>query len=129
MLASAALVMFALGLLRGPTPGGVDGRTVAEAIALARGTPILTTDVPAEQIALAGGRVWASNPIDAFAPRVQLSYLEWTDGDRAGLTAVARDVRVVLVGRGSPSAALMRHQPDFRLVAQRRTYELFEKNG
>jgi hypothetical protein len=129
LVAGAALASFALGAVRGPAPSGADPRTIAQAIALARGTPILAGDIAAEQIALAGGKVWASNPIDAFAPGVQLSYLEWTDGQLAGLPGVGSDVRVVLVTRGSAEAELMRRLPAFRVVAARQPFELFEKNG
>jgi hypothetical protein len=129
LMASASLVAIVVGALRGPALSGADSRTVEQAIGLARGTPILASDIAAEQIALAGGRVWVSNPIDAFARRIQVFYLEWLDGDRAGLAGVGTDVRVVVVSNSSPGASLMRRTPGFRKVAERRGFELFEKNG
>jgi hypothetical protein len=127
LIAGASLAAIVLGALRGPVPNGAPRRTVAQAIELAGGSPILASDVAAEQIALAGGTVWASNPIDAFKPWVQVAYLEWMDGHRAALTAVGSRVRVVFVSRGSPEAALMQRTPGFRRVAESRGFELFER--
>lgn len=129
LLAGAAVAALVLGLARGPSPSGANSRTVSQAIRLAQRTPILATDIAAEQVAAAGGEVWASNPIDAFSRQTQVSYLEWTDGNPAGLAAVSKDVRVVLVGRNSAAAKLMRRTPGFRMVAGRGGFELFEKNG
>lgn len=129
LLAGAAVALLAVGVLRGPAPSGVGGQTILRVVALARGGPILASDIAAEQIALAGGRVWASDPIDAFSRRVQVSYLEWMDGDRSGLAGVSGRVRVVLVSRGSPEAMLMGRVPGFHLVAARQGFELFEKNS
>jgi hypothetical protein len=116
-----------LGALRGPPPTGADSRTVARAMELARGTPILADDIVAEQIALAGGKVWASDPIDAFDPRTQTSYLDWLDGRRAGLTAIGTHVHVVVVSRGTAEAVLMQRTPGFQAVARGGSFEIFER--
>jgi hypothetical protein len=127
LIAGAAMAAIVLGALRGPPTAGASPEAVARAMYLARGTPILATDVIAEQIALAGGTVWASNPIDAFEPRVQAAYLDWMDGRRAGVAAIGSDVRVVLVSPGSPQAALMLRLRGFRVVAGDRSFEIFER--
>ena len=65
-------------------------------------------DLLAEQVADAGGRVWVSNPIDAFSTADQRVYVEWLRGLPAGDAALAHAPRAVLVRRGrqgrSPAA-------------------------
>jgi hypothetical protein len=127
LIVGASVAAIVLGTIRGPGPSGADRRTVAQAIHLARGTPILASDIVAEQIALSGGKVWASDPIDAFQPQVQATYLDWLDGRSGVLTRVGRDVRVVLVSSGSREAALMHGVNAFRAVGHPRGFELFER--
>jgi hypothetical protein len=127
IIAAAGFTALILGAVRGPAPGAIDHAGIGDAISLARGTPILAADVEAEQIALAGGKVWASNPIDAFPPRIQVAYLKWLDGDRAALRTVPRAVHVVLVSRGSREAALMSHAAGYHLVLMRASYAIYER--
>lgn len=126
---AASLAVIVLGALRGPATSGADRHTIAQAIHLAQGTPILASAIAAEQIALSGGTIWASDPIDAFQPRVQTAYLDWLDGRRDVLTRVGKGVRVVLVSRGSHEAALMHRIPSFRSVAHPPGFELFVRKG
>jgi hypothetical protein len=100
-------------VVRGPLPGGAGGSLVRGAIALAHGTPVLADGSIDEQVALAGGRIWAGNPIDAFSRPVQTEYLDWTAGETGGAAALAPAVRVVIVSRGSPAQALMARMPGF----------------
>jgi hypothetical protein len=127
LMAAATVAAIVTGAVRGPTPTGPDRAVVAWTMHLAAGSPILAGDIAAERIALAGGRVWASDPIDAFEAPVQAAYLRWIDGERAGLAAVGRNVRVVLVARGTPAAALMQAAPGFRLVGRLDGFELFRR--
>jgi hypothetical protein len=110
----AAVVLLGLALVRGPVSAPGDGAAVAHAVALAHGSPVLAGSALDEQVALAGGRIWAGDPIDAFPRRVQAAYLDWLAGRPAGAAALAPGVRVVLVARGSTSAALMRRLGGFR---------------
>ena len=80
-------------------------------------TPILAEAIPAEQVALAGGRVWMSNPLDAFSHRNQRLYLDWLAGTAAGEAALQHAARVVLVIRGDAPAKRMQKAPAFRQVA------------
>jgi hypothetical protein len=127
MMAAVFLAGITAAAVRGPAPTGADRAVLTRALELAGRTPILADDIPAEQIALAGGRVWVSDPIDAFQPRAQVAYLEWMDGDPAGLAAAGRPVRVVLAGTGTPEAALMRRDRSFRAISRTRAFELFER--
>jgi hypothetical protein len=110
-VAAAVVVVFAL--VRGPVPAGASRSLVSGAIAVAHGSPVLADGSIDEQVALAGGRIWAGNPIDAFSRRVQAAYLDWLAGNRAGASAVTGAVRVVLVASGSRTQALMQRMPGF----------------
>lgn len=88
---------------------------IARAVALAHGTPILADSVDAERVALAGGRIWAGNPLDAFSRPVQATYLDFDAGLPSGRAALAlRAVRVVVVGAGDGAWGLVAHDRDFR---------------
>jgi hypothetical protein len=103
---TVALIIIAFSVASGPIRSGASKAMIARALALAHGTPILAPDIDAEQIALAGGRVWLSNPLEAFAPRYQAAYLDWLQGRPSGRQALAASVNVVLVDRGSATARL-----------------------
>ena len=79
----------------------------------AHGRPILAEPATAERIAAAGGRVWISNPLDAFTPAAQRAYLDWLDGKPSGLLVT---VRTVVVTRGSPAAQRLTHDGRFRIA-------------
>jgi len=120
-LAAVALpVVFALalfGLARGPLAAGAGTPVLDEALRRASETPILADGIPAEQVALAGGRVWMSNPIDAFSHRDQRLYLDWLAGRPSG-DAALRHARVVLVVRGSDAAKRLKGSHTFRPFAR-----------
>lgn len=123
---SAAALAFAVA--RGPVPTGASGAMVSGAIALAHGSPVLADGSIDEQVAMAGGRIWAGNPIDAFSRPVQTAYLDWAAGESAGTGAVTPAVRVVLVSRGSPTQALMARLPGFTAQRADRTAVLYERS-
>jgi hypothetical protein len=124
--AGAVAVVFALA--RGPLPGGASGPLIQRAVTLARGTPILAEDVIAEQVVLAGGKVWVSDPIDAFPARDQGAYLEWTAGQRAGRRALGSPIDVVLTARGSAAQQLTATTPSFHEVAADAATVLYLRN-
>ena len=124
---SALALVFALA--RGPAPSGASTTVVADAIALAHGSPVLADGAIDEQVALAGGRIWAGNPIDAFSHPVQAAYLDWLAGDASGRRALAPAVRVVLVGRGTPTETLMATAAGFEPIGGDRTTAVFERIG
>jgi hypothetical protein len=64
------------------------------------GRVVLAEPVLAQQVVLAGGRVWMTNPIDAFRRPDQRLYVEWFSGKASGAAAV-RKARLVLVRTGS----------------------------
>ena len=116
-LAVLCLAAGAFGLVRGPQASGADGLVVGRAIQTAHGRPILAEPAAAEQIAAAGGRVWISNPLDAFAPAAQRAYLAWLDGKPSGdrLLSVAR---TVVVTPDSPAAQRLSRDGRFRATAR-----------
>jgi hypothetical protein len=97
---------------------GANGSTptaVARAVQIAGGATILADSQPAEQIALAGGRIWAGNPIDAFSKPVQGLYLDFIAGSPGGRAALARpQIKVVVVGSGSAPERLVSSDRSFR---------------
>jgi hypothetical protein len=116
-LTTVAVVGAVIGVVRGPLDSGASAAMVSRAIALAHGRPILADDVIAEQVALAGGRIWVGDPIDAFTKRDQLIYLKRLAGDPSGGVTVAPGINVVLVTSGSPAQALAAHNTAFAEVS------------
>jgi hypothetical protein len=92
------------GLVRGPLVGGASNELISRAVVLAAGTPIVADGLLAEQVAVAGGTVWMSNPLDAFNRQDQRLYVDWLRGTAAGDGAVAHAPRVVLVTSHTPAA-------------------------
>jgi hypothetical protein len=112
-----AIVLAGFGLVRGPLSSGASKALLDMTLRRANGTPILADGIPAEQVALAGGRVWMSNPLDAFSHRDQRLYLDWLAGRPAG-DAALRYSRVVLAIRGGPAAKRLRDSSSFRPAAR-----------
>ena len=127
--AALAAGLLVVSLARGPVPSGASRSLVAGAIALAHGSPVLADGSIDEQVALAGGRIWAGNPIDAFPRRVQAAYLDWLAGNPAGAGALAPAVRVVLVSRGSQTQTLMARTPGFTVARTDASTILYERTG
>ena len=109
-----ALLLGLFGLVRGPLSTSAGMPLIDEALRRAAGTPILAESIPAEQVALAGGRVWMSNPIDAFPHHDQRLYLDWLAGRAAGDAALRHAPRVAIVIRGSHPARRLAHSSAFR---------------
>jgi hypothetical protein len=114
---AVAVALVVVGAVRGPLPSGAGKSLLADALRRAHGTPILADGIPAEQVAAAGGRVWLSNPIDAFSSHDQRLYLDWLAGRPSGDPAL-RHAQVVLVTRGDPAAKRLRHSSEFRQAAR-----------
>jgi hypothetical protein len=126
-VASVLVICFAG--VRGPASSGASSSLVTGAIALAHGSPVLADGSIDEQVALAGGRIWAGNPIDAFSHPVQAAYLDWLAGTRDGRRALGPDVRVVLVSTGTETQTLMQQSPGFVLAGGDRSTALYERVG
>jgi len=121
LAATASVVAIGFAVLRGPAASGASHSVVAGAVVLAHGSPVLASGAMDEQVALAGGRIWVGNPIDAFSRADQAVYLDWLAGDASGRRALAPDVRVVLVARGTDTQTLMRDTPGFAPAGGDRT--------
>ncbi len=85
---------------------------------------MLAEDVLAEQVALAGGRIWIGNPLDAFHRSDQSTYLDWLDGRPSGDADVAR-VDVVLVAPRSRAERRIAADPGFVPIASDGHAKLF----
>jgi hypothetical protein len=119
-VAAGALVALAIlyGLVRGPIQSGASRGLLEEALELAQGTPVLADGILAEQVALAGGRVWLGNPVDAFDSGDQRLYLAWLKGDPSGDRALEHAPRVVLVQTHSSAARRIAASSGWRPVAR-----------
>jgi hypothetical protein len=112
------------GVVRGPLEIGASPQLIEKAIDRAHGRPILAEPAVAEQIAQAGGRVWISNPLDAFRRSDQLLYLEWLQGQGSGARLLRR-VNVAVVSDGSPSEHRLGRDPRFSQAAKSGRFRLF----
>jgi hypothetical protein len=126
-VAVVCAALLAFGLVRGPQLRGAGRPLLSRALALAHGSPVLAAAEVEEQVALAGGRVVAGDPIDAFPARTQAAYLGWLDGRRQALHQLDGGVRVVLVIRGSPAQRLMAQAPGFALAGEDRQVLMYER--
>jgi hypothetical protein len=124
-----ALVIIVASVASGPIVSGASRAVVARAIRLAHGTAVLASDTQAEQVALAGGRVWVSNPLEAFSHRIQSAYLDWLQGLPSGRAAITSAVGVILVDRGSGSARLMAGTRGFIPTFRNGTTILYARAG
>jgi hypothetical protein len=116
-----------IGVAHGPLPSGATPRVLERTLAVAHGTPVLAEDLMAEQVADAGGRVWVSNPIDAFRPSDQRLYVQWLQGLPAGDAALAHAPRAVLVRRDGKADRRLRTDGDFRRVDSDPRTVLYER--
>jgi len=109
---------FAIGatalLVIGPTD---PGSSSLAARAAHTGRPVLAEAILGEQVALAGGRVWVDNPIDAFRPADQSLYLDWLAGKARGDGALSH-ADYVLVEPRSIAGDRAAHNPSLVPVAR-----------
>ena len=128
--AVAAALMLVVGLARTPSRDTVSRALVARAIALAHGTPVLADAIAAEQVALAGGRIWVGDPLDAFPRRIQGLYLDWLAGDSGGRAVLANPrIKVVLVSPGSAALTLTAADSAFVRVAGDKAAAVYVRRG
>jgi hypothetical protein len=103
-----------LAAVAGPARVSVGPVLLERTLAAAGGRPVLAEPALSERLALAGGRVWIGDPIDAFARADQDAYLAWLTGDSG--TILGR-VQFALVQRGSAADRLVRANAGFVRVA------------
>jgi hypothetical protein len=110
-------LLVVVGIVNGPLPVAGSERLVRLAISESRGTPVLAEPVLAEQVALARGRVWLANPLDAFEAADQRAYLDWLQGRPGGERAVRSAGRALLLRKTSDVAKRAAGDPALRRVA------------
>ena len=87
--AIAAVLGLVAVILLGKGPSDPGSHRLA-ALAARDDAPVLAEPILGQQVALAGGRVWVDNPVDAFHRADQQLYLDWLDGHgRAAVTHAA----------------------------------------
>ncbi len=114
------------GFVRGPLEPGASSALIARALAAAHGRPILAEPATAEQIAQAGGRVWISNPLDAFPKADQRRYLDWLQGRDPG---ELQGKAVVVVSRNSQVGRQLSRDRRFSRAATDANMSLFVRAG
>jgi hypothetical protein len=115
LAAAAAIALLVTAVIHWAGSNTGTPRAVSRAVQLAGGSPVLAEPLLAEQIALAGARIWAGDPIDAFSRPAQAAYLDFVAGSPGGRAALDRpDVRVVAVIAGDAAAHLVAQDSAFR---------------
>ena len=123
LVAAAGLVVAAL--VRAPTQLGAGPALRQEAVAAARGTPILADPYDAEQLALQGATIVIGNPIDAFDGRDQRLYVDWVRGSPTAGRLLAPTARVALVRRGIAAQRRLARDPAYCAAAADRRSILY----
>jgi hypothetical protein len=122
-------LLVVVGIVNGPLPVAGSEGLVRLAISESRGTPVLAEPVLAEQVALARGRVWLANPLDAFEPADQRAYLDWLQGRPGGDRAVRSAGRALLLRKTSDVAERAVDDPTLSRVASDDYAVLYVKRG
>lgn len=124
------LILVVADLVKAPHPSGASTAMVKRAVQLAHGSPVLADGLPAEQLALAGGRIWSGNPLDAFSRRIQSEYVDFLTGSSQGRAALGTPaVRFVLVTRGSAADTLVARDSAYRRVASDSSSVLYARSS
>ena len=95
------LLLVAGAIVRGPVSTSANSALMEQTVRSAGANAVLAEGSLGEQVVWAGGRVWLTNPLDAYDARVQRRYMDWQrTGDPA---LVPGQVDWVLVARGGAS--------------------------
>lgn len=100
-------------VVRGDTLAGSDARVVAAVVKEADGRVVLAPAPLVESLAVAGARIWAGNPLDAFDIRDQEAYLDFLAG-RPGMIRAVEGSELVVTRDGTAAGRAMEQMTDFR---------------
>ena len=89
---------------------------------------VLAQEPLVESLAVAGVRVWLSDPIDAFRGPDQKAYLDFLDGVRGGDVALAQ-ADVVVAARGTASAAMVEASGQFVVDRSVGSWSVYLRRG
>ncbi|WP_270886479.1 hypothetical protein [Pedococcus sp. 5OH_020] len=123
-VALSASIIAAKPLVAGFVPADVS--RAVEAQVVGQGV-VLASEPAVEQLAADGITVWLSDPIDAFHPADQATYLDFLLGLPSGRRALDH-VDVVLVDRSRPAHRLMVGQPGWRSTGVMGQWEVFTRD-
>jgi hypothetical protein len=123
LVAATAILTVASAVLLGAGPHD-PGSVPLAALAARTGEPVLAEPILGQQVALAGGRVWLDNPIDAFDRADQSLYLDWLEAAQDGAAAVSH-AGYVLVERNSGPGRLAADDPRLVRIAARSGVALY----
>jgi hypothetical protein len=115
-VAAALVVSLPLAAARGTSVLGAEP-VVVDQVARVAGSVgdeavVLAPSPLAEALAVAGVRLWAGNPLDAFRTPDQAAYLDFLDG-RGSASRAVESSNVVVVREGSPPESVVADDPAF----------------
>jgi hypothetical protein len=128
------LVSMLVAALLGCVVTGIRGHGVdpiepclVNAVAARAGAHVVLAPEPlVESLAVAGVRVWVSDPIDAFQRQDQAAYLDFLQGRPGGNRALAA-ADLVVVERGTPPARLVGPSSGWRPVLTQGTWQVLAR--
>jgi hypothetical protein len=112
-------------LVKGPRD---PGSSSLAARAAHTGAAVLAEGILGQQVALAGGRIWVDNPLDAFRKEDQQLYLDWLEGRSSGDAALAH-ASYVVVQPGSDAGKRAARNPRLARIASDRGAALYRVTG
>lgn len=115
LAAMAMLVAVPVVVSRGTAVLGAPPDVVTQIADVAADRVVLAPAPLSESLAVAGVRLWVSNPLDAFTYEDQAAYLDFLDGAAGAGAAIAR-VDIVVARRNSPQAELVSDDSGFGAV-------------
>jgi hypothetical protein len=87
---------------------------------------VLAEEPLVEAIAVAGGTIWAGNPLDAFSKADQTAYLDFVAGRPGGRVAL-NQVDVVVVRAGGPASQITLASGSFKPVHESDGWLVYER--
>ncbi|TWP33713.1 hypothetical protein [Leekyejoonella antrihumi] len=113
--------------VRGQTMFFTTEKVSAAVNQVAVGRVVLAPDPLSESLAVAGARVWISDPIDAFSRRDQVMYINFLDGSPAAHRTLD-GVGVVVVSDGTEASAVVAGDKRFHLVRSVEQWRIYARD-
>ncbi|MDX6412886.1 MAG: hypothetical protein QOH23_296 [Gaiellaceae bacterium] len=114
---------------REPVQTAAGSELIRHTAAAAGNEPVLADPINAEQLVLAGQKIWIGDPLDAFSSRTQRAYLDWLDGRARGDTLLTgRGCAVLVTIEGAAQRRLAR-SPAFHELDRDAKAVLYRRNA
>lgn len=126
LLWTAVGALCVLVMALGPFTGARTSPVVDLAVHAAGGRPVVAEGALSEQVVQRGGRVWLTNPLDAFSHDEQRRYVAWVQTGDTRLLPLC--CSLVLVRAGGSADAALAAGPQVRLVVRDGTAALYRRS-